>query len=267
VFGLGPFPALGVTGAAAALAISYILRAAVLAGYLLAGRSALTPRRRALNLRGDLFREILRVGLPGSVNTILTNLSVVALTGLVGSFGTFALAGYGLGVRLEYLQIPLVFGLGTALVTMVGTNVGAGKLDRARRTAWLGAALAGAITGSVGLLAAVMPIAWLRLFSEDAPVLEAGQAYLQIVGPTYGFFGFGLALYFASQGAGRLFWPLIAAVGRLAITVGGGWAAVAVLGVGLPWLFAAIALGFLSFGCAQAAAIERALPRSDKPEL
>ena len=55
------------------------------------------------------------------------------LTGLVGPFGSLALAGYGVGARLEYLQIPLVFGLGSALVTMVGTNIGAGQHARARR--------------------------------------------------------------------------------------------------------------------------------------
>src|SRR5206468_1350625 len=86
-----------------------------------------------------LFWDILRVGLPGSINTILTNVNVVAITWFVGGYGTLALAGYGLGARLEYLQIPLVFGFGTALVTLVGTNIGAGNVARARRIAWTGA--------------------------------------------------------------------------------------------------------------------------------
>ena len=88
--------------------------------------------------------------------------------GLVGAFGTFALAGYGVGARLEYLQIPLVFGFGTALVTMVGTNVGAGQFARARRVAWVGAGLAATVTGSVGLLAALLPRAWIGTFSSWA---------------------------------------------------------------------------------------------------
>ena len=100
-------------------------------------------------LAAALFWEILRVGLPGSLNTVLTNLNVVFLTSLVGPFGTFALAGYGIGARLEYLQIPLVFGFGSALVTMVGTNIGAGHLARAQRVAWVGAGLAAAVTGSI----------------------------------------------------------------------------------------------------------------------
>jgi Na+-driven multidrug efflux pump len=93
------------------------------------------PTLRGLRLQPALFHEILRVGAPGSLNTILTNLAVVLLTSLVGLFGGAALAGSGLGARLEYLQIPIVFGLGSALVTMVGTSVGAGDRTRALRVA------------------------------------------------------------------------------------------------------------------------------------
>jgi putative MATE family efflux protein len=258
IFGPGPFPALGVTGAAVSLVTSYGLRAAALAGYVLTRRSVVTLSLVPLRLRRALFFEILRVGLPGSINTLLTNANVMVVTGLVGSFGTFALAGYGVGARLEYLQIPLVFGFGTALVTMVGTNVGAGELARARRVAWVGAGLAAAVTGSVGVLAALLPRAWIGTFSSQPEVLAAGETYLRIVGPSYGFFGLGLALYFASQGAGRLIWPLAAGFARLLVAVGGGWLAVTWLGE-LPALFAAITLGFLVFGGAQAAAINATL--------
>jgi putative MATE family efflux protein len=256
IFGLGPFPALGVTGAGISLVTSYSLRALVLAGYLLSGRAAVALSRGALRLRRALFWDILRVGLPGSLNAVLTNLNVMATTGLVGSFGTLALAGYGIGTRLEYLQIPLVFGLGTALVTMVGTNVGAGNLARARRVAWVGAGLAAAVTGSVGLLAALLPWAWIGLFSSEPAVLVAGVPYLQIVGPAYGLFGLGLALYFASQGAGRLFWPLVAGFARLLVATAGGWIAIHWLGGGLPTLFAAIALAFVVFAAIQVGAIK-----------
>ena len=148
------------------------------------------------------------MGAPGSLNTVLTNLTVVVLTALVGPFGATALAGYGLGARLEYLQIPIVFGLGSGLVTMVGTSIGAGDRARAVRVAWVGSAMAAGITGVIGILAALFPLAWLGLFTTDPGVLAAGTRYLTIVGPFYGFFGAGLALYFASQGAGRLLWPL-----------------------------------------------------------
>src|SRR5213594_1536378 len=191
---------LGATGAAVAVVAYYGAGTLVFLAYLASGRSVVRLGLRTVRFERRLFRDILRVGAPSLVNNVQTNLTVVLLTALVGSFGTFALAGYGMGVRLEYLQIPLVFGFGSALVTMVGTNFGAGQDARARRVAWTGAAMAAGVTESIGLTAALFPSKWLGLSSDEPDVLSTGATYLRIVGPTYGFFGLGLALYFASQG-------------------------------------------------------------------
>lgn len=258
IFGWGPLPALGVRGAALSLVFSLAVRALVLLAYLLAGRSVVHLRLRGLRPRAALFADILRVGLPASLNTVLTNLNVILITGLVGGYGTAALAGYGIGSRLEYLQIPLVFGLGSALVTLVGTNVGAGQAARAKRIAWVGAALAGAVTGAMGLGAALAPAVWAGLFSQDRSVLPVTTTYLQIAGLAYGFFGAGLALYFASQGAGRVIWPVVAGCLRLTIAVVGAWLAGSVLGWGLPGVFAAVAFSFVLFGLALAVAVQAA---------
>jgi MATE family, multidrug efflux pump len=255
ILGWGPIPAFGIAGAAAAFVAYYAAGTAVLVLYLRSGRALVRLSIGGTRLGWRLFREILRVGVPGSINTVQTNLTVVVLTGLVGGFGTTALAGYGLGARLEYLQIPLVFGLGSALVAMVGTNVGAGNLPRARRVAFVGAAMAFGLTETIGLLAAVAPHAWLGLFTGDAGVLAAGAVYLRIAGPSYGFFGLGLALYFASQGAGRLLWPLLAGFSRLVLAAAGGWVAIHWLGGGLPALATVMALAFVAFGATLAAAV------------
>jgi len=255
VLGWGPFPRLGVAGTATANLVAFGAATLVLAAYLCSPWSPVRLSFRGLRLRRALFWEILRVGAPGSLNTILTNLTVVLLTGLVGPFGTAPLAGYGMGARLEYIQIPLVFGLGSALVAMVGTNVGAGQFARAERIAWTGAGLAAALTGSIGLLAAAFPRAWLGLFTADAQVQAVGATYLVIVGPTYGFFGLGLALYFASQGAGRLAWPLAAGFARLAVAAAGGWLGGYWLGWGLPGIFAAMAIALIIFGTTIAIAV------------
>src|SRR5215813_12505376 len=146
IFGWGPFPRLGVTGAALAVVIYYVAGALVLFVYLASGRSLLRLSP-TLSFERGLFAQILRVGGPSLVNNVMTNLTVVLLTALVGPFG---LAGYGMGVRLEYLLIPLVFGFGSALVTMVGTNFGAGQRARARRVAWTGALVAAGATEAIG---------------------------------------------------------------------------------------------------------------------
>jgi MATE family, multidrug efflux pump len=249
IFGWGPLPSYGIAGAAVALVTYYAVGSVVLLVYLLAGRSLVSLARAEMRLQGRLFGEILWVGAPSLLNNIQANLTVVLLTGLVGPFGTAALAGYGMGARLEYLQIPLVFGFGSALVTMVGTNVGAGRGDRAERIAWTGAGMAAALTGIIGLGVALFPDVWLGLFSTDPEVRQAGALYLRIVGPAYGFFGLGLALYFSAQGAGRLLWPVLAGFSRLAIASVGGWLAIHWLGGGLIALFAVMALAFVAFGC------------------
>jgi Na+-driven multidrug efflux pump len=254
IFGWGPCPRLGVTGAALAVIAYYVAGALVLFAYLLSGRSLI---RLAPSLRFEqaLFAQILRVGAPSLVNNVMTNLTVVLLTALVGPFGTFALAGYGMGVRLEYLLIPLVFGFGSALVTMVGTNFGAGQRARARRIAWTGALMAAGVTEAIGLGAASFPYAWLGLFTDEPAVLAAGAAYLRVVGPAYGFFGLGLALYFASQGAGRLLWPLLAGSLRLVSAAAGGWLILHQLPGELTALFAVMAAALVLFGSTLAGAI------------
>jgi len=253
IFGLGPFPALGIAGGGVAVVFTTALTAAVLGWYVLSGRSLV--RCRLVRPRWALFRDILRVGAVAAVTTLQTTLTVALTTALVGTAaGPEAIAGYGTGGRLEYLLVPLVFGLGAPLVALVGTNIGAGHRARALRIALIGGALAFALTEAVGLAAAVWPAAWLGLFGHDAAMLETGTAYLRAVGPVYGFFGLGLSLYFASQGAGRLFWPLFAGLLRLVIAIGGGWIALRATG-SLGWMFVALSVALVVYGTTIAAAV------------
>lgn len=254
--GWGPFPGLGIAGAACAFVVAFAF-AAALAGAWLWRRTALAPRREDVCFAWREFREILRVGAISSVSAVQTVLTAVILTGLVGRFGTAALAGYGVGVRLELLQVPIVFAIGQALVVLVGTSVGAGRPARAKRVAFAGAAIAAGVCFAIGASAAVWPRLWVSLFSEDPAVLEAGAAYLRIVGPFYPFIGVGIALYFASQGAARVVWPVLAGTARLALVAGGGFALVA-LGAPLAALFALIALGIVVWGGGTALAVRAA---------
>ncbi len=201
IFGFGPIPALGVAGGGVALLAYYLVGTAVLAWYVLSGRNLARLRRSPL--RRGFFADILRIGAVGALNSLQSNVVIAVVTALVAAAaGVDAVAGFGTGARLEYLLIPLVFGLGAPLVALVGTNIGAGQPDRALRIALTGGAMAFALTEAIGLAAAIWPHAWLALFSADPRMLETGTAYLRIVGPAYGFFGLGLALYFASQGRG-----------------------------------------------------------------
>jgi putative MATE family efflux protein len=253
IFGYGPIPALGIAGGGLAVMVTTALSALVLALYIGSGRCLVTFRR--ARLRFDLFADILRVGAIAAVSTLQTNLTVALTTALVGAAGgADAVAGYGTGARLEYLLIPLTFGFGGPLVALIGTNIGAGQPARALRIALIGGGLAFLLTEAVGVAAAIWPNAWLGLFGHDVRMIETGTHYLRIVGPAYGFFGLGLSLYFASQGAGRLIWPLMAGLARLLVAIGGGWIALRLTG-SLTFLFAALAIALVTYGVMLGAAV------------
>jgi len=130
IFGWGPIPALGPAGAGWGLVIPFAEGSLVMLWYLRSPRSIVRLRFRGAVPRWELFADILKVGVPGLVNTAITNLSVVLLTGIAGQFGPEAAIGYAMGARLEYIMQPVAFGFGTAIVAMVGTNWGAGQHRR-----------------------------------------------------------------------------------------------------------------------------------------
>ena len=246
IFGLGPFPALGIAGAGWAMLMYYAGGTLVLGWYALSGRNAV--RLQKGRVQWPLMRSILSVGGMATLNPLLTNGLIASTTALVGAYaGTAALAGYGTAARLEYLVIPIAFGIGAPLVAMVGSNIGAGQPERALRIAITGGALAFVLAECIGIAAALWPEAWMQLFSSDPQMLASGSAYLRSTGPVFGFFGLGFTLYFASQGAGRMAWPLISGLARVLVTIGGGWM-VLHLGGSLRGLFTCSAAGMFLYG-------------------
>ena len=254
IFGFGGWRGLGIAGGAMALLSYYVLGCLALGAYLLSRHSLLKPSFRQFKPRWPLFADILKVGLVGAISTVATNLAIAIATSQVGGFGTAAIAGYGTASRLEYLLVPLVFGLGGPLVAMVGTCIGAGQRERALRATWIGAGMAGAMTELIGLAAATWPHGWLTLFGHDPDMLASGTLYLHVVGPVYGFFGVALSLYFASQGAGKLMWPVWGNVARLLVAGLGGWWALS-LGGGLFGVFLAQGAALMVYGLLNAYAI------------
>ncbi|GJD33091.1 Multidrug resistance protein MdtK [Methylobacterium adhaesivum] len=253
IFGWGPLPELGIVGGGVAFVAYYAVGSTVFAAYLWSGRGVLQPSRRLPRLTWAPSREILRIGALSGIASMTSNVTVIAATGFVGMAGPAAVAGYGTGARLEYLLVPLVFGLGSPIAAVVGTALGAGNPARARQAALTGAVVAGILTEAIGLAAALHPAGWLGLFGDDPAMLATGALYLRIVGPFYGFFGFGLALYFAAQGTGRVGWPLAASLLRMGVALGGAWIA-ATLGFGISGMFVALAAGFVAMGLVNAAA-------------
>ncbi|GGF18897.1 MATE family efflux transporter [Aliidongia dinghuensis] len=268
--GLGPFPRLGLVGAGLAFLSYYALCTLGFLAVLVFGDGGLVPGRPARfdRLRFDraLFGDILSVGGLSTVMTLQSSLSTVVVTGLAGGFGSLLLAGYGIGSRLDALLVPPLFGLGSATVTMVGINVGAGETQRAERIAWLGALVAALAMEAIGLLVTVKPRLWLGLFSDDAAVLAAGARYLRAVAPFYGCLGVGTILHFAALGAGRPRGPLVAISARMLVAAGGGFIVVHLFAGGPHRLFVMVAGGLVAFAVVNAAAVlNGSLRRGGRP--
>lgn len=246
IFGWGPVPGFGVAGAGLAMILYYLVAAVALVAYMRSSRSPV--RLMAAALRWAHFKDILGVGLLSAAGTLTANVTVMIAVGFVGASGAAAIAGYGIGSRLDYLLIPLLFAIGTASVTMVGMNIGAGQLERARHVAWVAMALSAAGCGVIGIAAAMVPGGWTGIFTQQSDVIPVSNTYLRTVAPSYVLYGIGMALYFASQGAGRVAWPLVASLTRLGIVLVGGWYWVTVQHGGLGGLFTILALSYAVFG-------------------
>lgn len=225
IFGWGPFPDLGVAGGGAAVVIYYLLAMLVLGAYLRSSGSPLALRVTRLERRH--FADILGVGLLSALGSVQLNMTVLLVTAAVGQFGADAIAGYGIASRLDYIQIPILFRIGTAVLSMVGMCIGAGQIDRARKIAWTGAAVSFAVTMAIGLAALLFPKVWSGVFGHDPKVHAAAATYIYRIAPVYGVIGLGLSLYFASQGAGSVLVPDLAGTLRLIVAAGGGRIAVA----------------------------------------
>src|SRR5258708_17333495 len=261
IFGWGPIPALGPAGAGLGLMTPFGVGSLVLIAYLRSTRAIITLNFRGVSLRWALFAEILKVGVPGLINSGITNLSVALLTGIASHLGREAAIGYAMGARLEYILIPIGFGFGTAISAMVGTNWGAGQYRRARAIGWTGAATVTATFAPIGVVVALFPGMWMGLFSNDEQVVRLGASYLQIMGPIYGFYGLGTALFFVTQGVGSNMWTMIANAVRLLVSAAGALIAIYWLDLGQVGFFVAVAGGF----CADAALATRATPRVKEP--
>ena len=140
---------------------------------------------------------------------------------------------------------------------MVGTNWGAKQYRRAREIAWTGAVTVAAACATIGLIVALFPALWMGLFTDNEEIVRLGAWYLRIVGPIYGLYGLGMALYFATQGFGSVIWTVTANAVRLLASAGCAMIAITWLDLGAIGFFIAIAAGFCTYAALTAAAMLR----------
>lgn len=250
--GLGPLPRLGMAGIALGQVVAASIGALVLLRYLASQRSRIRLVAMAPSLA--VVRDIMRIGGLACLSPLQTVATVLILTRIVAAQGPAALAGYGIGTRLEFLLVPIAFAFGVASVPLVGTAIGAGDVARARRVAWTAAALAAGLLGSIGVVLALWPTLWVAMFTSDAATTTAAAAYFGWAGPTYVLYGLGLCLYFSSMAAGRIKGVLLAGTLRLVI-VAVGWLVFSRAPPPPGMTFALVALAMAGYGFASVAAV------------
>lgn len=248
--GWGPFPSAGISGPATATLLCHAAAGAYMLITIIRGNVGIRLIPHSFNMQ--TINDIMKVGGIGLLNSTAIAFTVVIVTGLVGRYGTEALAGYGLGSRLEIMLIPIAFGIGGVLTTAVGANFGAGKYNRARNIAWLGFGATFVATGIIGIIAATEPSLWLDRFTNDLKAYSYGALYLSFAALFYGFFGGGQSLYFASQGTGRMLIPVTVSISRLILV-----ATIGMLSIRFSWdisvIFGTVGAGLAIFGVGNAA--------------
>jgi putative MATE family efflux protein len=259
IFGLGfgPIPRLGLVGVAIGTIVATAGASIFLIWYLVTGQGRLTLKLsdfRIAKFEGALFKDILKVGAVACFSPLQSVLSTLLITGFVARLGTAALAGYSIGQRLEFLLIPIAFGIGVAAVPMVGMAIGAGDIARARKVAWTAGLVSAFNLAVIGLIVTILPNLWADLFTDNQTVLAFAYEYLRWAGPCFGFFGLGLTLYFASQGSGKVLGPTLASTVRLVfIGLIGYWLTT---WASEPWpFFALVGAGMVVYGATTALSI------------
>lgn len=247
IFGAFGYKGLGPAGGAVAMLVYYAFGTLAYAGYLWGRFGVLKPSYRMPRLSLEPALAVLRVGGMSSVVSASTNLTLAIVTAYVAMGGVEALAGYGAASRLEFLLVPLAYGIGGPVGIVISANLGAGRIERAVKASWVGVLMACALTELIGLAAAAFPQQWIGMFSQDPSVLRVGAEYLHRVGPFFGFFGFGYALYCVGQATGRMEASVLAALLRAAVAVLGGYVVIW-LKADVTWNFVAVALGMVAFG-------------------
>lgn len=207
IFGLGPFPELGVTGAAVATNTGRGLAVLIQLWTLGSGRSRIHIRRRHLELVPAVMWNVCRLSGVGFLQILIDTTSYIGLVRVIATFGSDALAGYTIAIRIVIFAMLPAWGFSNAAATMVGQALGAGKPERAEQAAWAAAKYNGLVLGLVGVLFVLFAGPIISIFTSDPAVAPNAVACLWIVSTGFVFFAFGLVFTQAFNGAGDTWTP------------------------------------------------------------
>src|SRR5437660_371973 len=207
IFGLGPFPELGVTGAAVATTIGRGTGVLYQLYRLTRGDARVAVQRAHGALRPALMANLVRLSGSGTFQVLVGTASYIGLVRIMSSFGSAALAGYTIAIRILIFALLPSWGLSNAAATMVGQSLGAGKPARAERAAWLAGGYNMAVLGTVGVLFILLAGPIVGLFTQDPVAWPAGALGLRTMSFGFVFYALGMVLTQAFNGAGDTWTP------------------------------------------------------------
>ena len=207
ILGLGPFPRLGVTGAALATTIGRGTGVLYQLYRLWRGDARVVIRRAQLALQPAVMRTMLRLSGTGTFQVLIGTASWIFLVRIISSFGTDAIAGYQIAIRIIVFALLPSWGLANAAATLVGQNLGAGQPDRGERAVWLAGFYNMLCLGGVGVVFAALagPIA--GVFTRDAAVASIAALCLRIISYGFLFYAWGMVITQSFNGAGDTWTP------------------------------------------------------------
>jgi putative MATE family efflux protein len=207
IFGWGPFPEMGLTGAAVATTIGRGIGVLMQIWLLARGRGTLKLARRHLRLHGAVMLRLLRVSLGGIGQYLISTSSWVLLVKIVAGFGSSAVAGYTVAIRILVFALMPSWGVANAAATLVGQNLGAGRPDRAEASVWRAGMYNAMFLVSVAVVFITAADHLVGLFTSDAAVAAYAVACLRTLSYGYGFYAYGMVLTNAFNGAGDTVTP------------------------------------------------------------
>ncbi len=207
IFGVGPIPAMGVTGAAVATTIGRGCGALFALAMLARGSGHLAVRREHVRLDPPLMARMVRMSGNGTFQVLVGSMSWIGLVRIMASFGSIAMAGYTIAIRIVLFALLPAWGLGNAAATMVGQSLGAKSPDRAERSVWTAARLNVAFLGGMGVLFVAFAPVIISAFTKDAGVAEVAVFGLRTVAAGFPLFAFGMVLTQAFNGSGDTWTP------------------------------------------------------------